>query len=318
MQKNLLVDSRRVGLTSTAQVWEGQIRRNLRRPQFWFGATVLVPTILWYWFFAYHPIYAAIRMSVVRYNLLLPETSPFVGLDNFRQLLANGVFVVSVRNTFTWALLMVTSMIPISLGVSLLLVAVWRGRNFYQAFVFLPVVMSLVAVGLLFRMLMDPQVGQFNAILESLGLPGYTWLSSTDSALVTMVGVNVWKGLGFYVVILTAGMLNIPMELHDAATVDGVNSWQRLRYLTMPLISNALALVMVVLVIGAMQEFTSAFVLTNGGPGQATYMFNMLIWEEAFTNLRFGTATAGALMQFGVILIITFVQLRLIRPAWSY
>ena len=139
-----------------------------------------------------------------------------------------------------------------------------------------------------------------------------------DSRRATSLSYLAAQSLGFYVVILTAGMLNIPMELHDAATVDGVNSWQRLRYLTMPLISNALALVMVVLVIGAMQEFTSAFVLTNGGPGQATYMFNMLIWEEAFTNMRFGTATAGALMQFGIILIITFVQLRLIRPAWSY
>ncbi|MEZ4863591.1 MAG: sugar ABC transporter permease [Caldilineaceae bacterium] len=294
------------------------VRKTLRKPQFWFGASIIIPTLLWYWFFAYQPIILAFRLAVVKYQMLDPAGSPFVGLDNFRQLFANPLFMVSVRNTITWAIFSFVGMLPISLGIALCLVNVRRGRNLYQGLVFLPVVISLVAVALLFRMLMDPEVGQFNRILESIGLPPFQWLSSSDTALPTAVGIAIWKGLGFYVVILTAGMLNIPQELHDAATVDGVNAWQRFRFMTLPLLSHTLALVMVILAIGALQEFTGVFVLTNGGPGNATYMYNLLIYQEAFQDIRFGTATAAALIQFVFIIIITVVQLRLIRPSWSY
>jgi len=294
------------------------VRKTLRKPQFWFGASIIIPTLIWYWFFAYQPIILAFRLAVVKYQMLDPAGSPFVGLDNFRQLFANPLFMISVRNTISWAIFSFVGMLPISLGIALCLVHVRRGRNFYQGLVFLPVVISLVAVALLFRMLMDPEVGQFNRILESVGLPAFEWLSSSKTALPTAVGIAIWKGLGFYVVILTAGMLNIPQELHDAATVDGVNAWQRFRFMTLPLLSHTLALVMVILAIGALQEFTGVFVLTNGGPGNATYMYNLLIYQEAFQDIRFGTATAAALIQFVFIIIITIVQLRLIRPSWSY
>jgi multiple sugar transport system permease protein len=294
------------------------IRQTLRKPQFWFGASILIPTLIWYWFFAYQPIILAFRLAVVKYQMLDPANSPYVGLDNFRQLFANPLFLVSIRNTLTWAIFSFVGMLPISLGISLCLVHVRRGRNLYQGILFLPVVISLVAIALLFRMLMDPEVGQLNYLLESVGLPPGQWLSSSDTALATAVGIGIWKGLGFYVVILTAGMLNIPLELHDAATVDGVNGWQRFRFMTLPLLSHTLALVMVILAIGALQEFTGVFVLTNGGPGNATYMYNLLIYQEAFQDIRFGTATAAALIQFVFIILISILQLRLVRPSWSY
>jgi multiple sugar transport system permease protein len=294
------------------------IRQTLRKPQFWFGLSIIVPTVIWYWFFAYQPIILAFRLAVVKYQMLDPAGSPFVGLDNFRQLFENPLFLVSIRNTLTWAILSFVGMLPISLLISVCLVNVRRGRNIYQGILFLPVVISLVAIALLFRMLMDPEVGQLNRILEGIGLPPYQWLSSSDTALTTAVGIGIWKGLGFYVVILTAGMLNIPMELQDAATVDGVNGWQRFRFMTLPLLSHTLALIMVILAIGALQEFTGVFVLTNGGPGNATYMYNLLIYQEAFQSIRFGTATAAALLQFVFIVVISILQLRLIRPSWSY
>lgn len=294
------------------------LRQTLRKPQFWFGVTIIVPTLVWYWFFAYQPIILAFRLAVVKYQMLDPAGSPFVGLDNFRQLFANPLFLVSIRNTLVWAVLSFVGMLPISLGISLCLVTVRRGRNLYQGILFLPVVISLVAIALLFRMLMDPEVGQLNRLLEGLGLPTLQWLSSSNTALPTAVGISIWKGLGFYVVILTAGMLNIPAELHDAATVDGVNGWQRFRFITLPLLSHTLALVMVILAIGALQEFTGIYVLTNGGPGNATYMYNLLIYQEAFQYIRFGTATAAALIQFVFIILISILQLRLVRPSWSY
>ena len=118
--------------------------------------------------------------------------------------------------------------------------------------------------------------------------------------------------------ILTAGILHIPDELYDAALVDGANEWQRFWLITLPLLGHTLLLVMVLLAIGTLQEFTFPFVMTRGGPGDATYVYNMLIYSEAFEDLRFGTATAAALLQFVLILFISLVQIRLLRPRWSY
>ncbi|MDI7277187.1 MAG: sugar ABC transporter permease, partial [Anaerolineae bacterium] len=208
--------------------------------------------------------------------------------------------------------------LPLSLLVSVCLAGVRRGRNLYQAMIFIPVVVSLVAVSLLFRMLLDPEVGPVNQMLRTLRLPEPRWLSSSSTALLTCVLIGTWKGLGFHVVILTAGLLNIPTELYDAALVDGVNEWQRFRHITMPLLGHTLLLITVLMAIGALQEFTAPYVLTSGGPGTATYTYNMFIYKEAFQQMRFGPASAAALLQFAVILVITVLQIKLLRPKWSY
>ncbi len=293
-------------------------RKALRKPQFRFGLAVLVPTFIWYWIFSYRPILDAFPIAVKQYRVLNPAQSPFVGLNNFRSLFQNPIFADSVKNTIYWSLLTFAIAIPFALFVSVCLTSVNRGRNFYQGMIFLPVVVSLVAVALLFRMLMDPEIGQFNQILRALHLPESRWLSDSSTALITCVLIGIWKGIGGTVIILTAGMLNVPSELYDAAMVDGVNWWTRFWKVTLPLIAHTLLLITVLTAIGTLQEFTAPFVLTNGGPGRATFTYNMLIYNEAFQNMRFGTATAAALMQFVVIVTISIAQLKLLRPKWSY
>ncbi|RIK33738.1 MAG: hypothetical protein DCC57_24840, partial [Chloroflexi bacterium] len=129
------------------------MRKTLRRPQFWFGLSLLLPTMIWYWFFSYRPILRALRLAVVRYQILNPAASKFVGLDNFFDLFEHPLFFISVKNTLTWAVLSFVMMIPISLGIAVCLANVRHGRNLYQGLIFLPVVVSLVAVLLMFRML---------------------------------------------------------------------------------------------------------------------------------------------------------------------
>lgn len=304
--------------TSKPRNWRAIVQRALRRPQFWFGFSMMVPTLIWYWYFSYRPILNAFRLAVVNYQILNPAASPFVGLDNFRRLFEHPLFLISVKNTLVWAALSFAWMIPVSLGIAVCLASVRRGRNLYQGLIFLPVVVSLVAVLLMFRMLMDPEIGQFNQILRGLGLPGFDWLSSSRTALPTSVGIGVWKSMGFYIVILTAGLMGIPSELYDAALVDGANEWQRFWRITLPLLGHTLVLVTVLLAIGSLQEFTLPYILTNGGPGNATYLYNLHIYGEAFTDLRFGTATAAAILQFFFILIISALQLKFLRPTWSY
>lgn len=294
------------------------VRWALRKPQFWFGASIILPTLIWYWVFSFRPILTALRLAMLQYRVLNPAASKFVGLDNFFQLFEHPLFFVSVRNTLVWAVLAFVFILPLSIFIATCLSNVRRGRNTYQALIFVPVVVSLVAVSLLFRMLMDPEVGMFNQILRALHLPESRWLAGASSALPTIVAVGSWKGLGFYVVILTAGILHIPEELYDAALVDGANEWQRFWRITLPLLGHTLLLVTVLLAIGSLQEFTFPFVMTGGGPGDATYVYNMLIYSEAFEDLRFGTATAAALLQFSLILFISLLQIKLLRPRWSY
>ncbi len=162
---------------------------------------------------------------------------------------------------------------------------------------------------------MNPEVGFFNRVLNDVGLPGFSWLSSSDTALVTLVGISAWKSIGLFVVILTAGMLNIPAEVYDAARVDGAGRWQLFRRVTLPLLLPTLALVMVLITIASLQEYTLPTVVTGapglqGGPGESTLLYNLVVYDEAFTYVRFGTASAAALIEFVVILGISLVWLR--------
>ena len=296
------------------------VKKTLRKPQFWFGFTMIVPLLIWYWIFSFWPIIQAFRMSTVAYKLLDPTNSPFVGIGNFLKISQHPLFLVSVKNTILWAVYSFIFHLPLAMLIAVFLSKVRRGRNVYQALIFVPVVVSLVAVSLLFKMLMDPEVGQLNKLLSGVGLPELQWLSSSSSALPTAVIIATWKGLGFYVVILTAGMMNIPSELYDAALVDGTNPWQQFWRITMPLMGHTILLITVLLAIGSLQEFTLPTVLfgSEGGPGNSTYLYNMLIYQEAFLDIRFGTATAASLLQFAFILAISILQIKLIRPSWSY
>ena len=311
--------SRAAGRAETTGVWF-VVKKTLRKPQFWFGFTMIVPLLIWYWIFSFWPIIQAFRMSTVAYKLLDPANSPFVGIGNFLKISQHPLFLVSVKNTILWAVYSFIFHLPLAMLIAVFLSKVRRGRNVYQALIFVPVVVSLVAVSLLFKMLMDPEVGQLNKLLSSVGLPELQWLSSSSSALPTAVVIATWKGLGFYVVILTAGMMNIPSELYDAALVDGTNPWQQFWRITMPLMGHTILLITVLLAIGSLQEFTLPTVLfgSEGGPGNSTYLYNMLIYQEAFLDIRFGTATAASLLQFAFILAISVLQIKLIRPSWSY
>jgi len=295
-------------------------RRILRKPQFWFGLAVLAPLIVWYVWFAFSPIVRAFWMAVVEYQILRPEESPFVGLQHFRMLFEYKLFWVSVRNTLIYAAVFYAGMVPLALFVSAGLSSVARGRIFYQFVIFLPVVVSLVAISLLFKMLMNPQLGQINQFLKALGIPPSQFLTSHESALYSVIGVDIWKALGFYVVIVTAGMLNIPEEMYDAAKVDGAGVLARFWRITLPLLGHTLALVSVLIVMHGLQVFAQVVIMPSqpGGPGDATYVLNLLVYTEAFANLRFGFATATAFTLFVFVFIVTVIQLRLLRPSWSY
>ncbi len=294
-----------------------RLLRILRRPQFWFGLAVLLPWAAWYVIFLYRPILMGFWMSVLNYNLLTPAESMFVGLRNFANVLTYDRFWIALQNTVTYSILQYILTIPLALLISWCIVSVKRGRQFYQFVVFLPVVVSLVAISMLFKMLMDPQFGTFNQVLRLLGLPTSQWVASSDTALISIVAVDVWKGVGFPVILLSTAMLNVPESLYDAAKVDGAQGWQLFRHVTLPLITNTIAMVSVLVVMSGLQVYVTPAVL-GPGPGTSTLVVNQLIINEAFMAWRFGFATATALIMFVLILALTIIQMRVLQSRWQY
>jgi ABC-type sugar transport system permease subunit len=259
-------------------------------------------------------------MAVLKYNIMDPAASEFVGLGNFQNLFQYEEFWISLRNTLVFASANAAGMVPLALLVALCLAKVRRGRALYQWIVFLPVVVSLVAITLLFKWLMDPQVGLFNHYLSMVGLPRSKFLTGSNSAMGSIVMVSIWKSLGWNTILLFAGLMDIPEEMYDAAKVDGASPWQSFWRITIPLLSRTLALVLVMLGIGGLQAFVLVMLLPPGagGPGRATSTLNLMVYQEGFQSMLFGLATAISFVLFVLILAITIVQLRLLRARWTY
>jgi ABC-type sugar transport system permease subunit len=258
----------------------------------------------------------AFRISLIHYRLLGPGR--FVGLDNFRELFDDPLFSTSLKNSVEWGAISVLVGIPLALCIALCLAGVARGRNLFQSLIFVPVVVPLVSTILIAKYLLDPVVGPLDNLLASLHLPTSGFLTDGNAALPTAVLFGTWKGLGVTIVILTAGLLNIPTEVNDAARIDGAGDWARLRHITLPLVQPTLNLVVILGVIGALQEFTIPQVLTGGGPANGTMTINLYIYNLAFQNFQFSLASAAALVEFAITMVLTLMTLRLTRMNWSY
>jgi ABC-type sugar transport system permease subunit len=296
-----------------------QVLKVLRRPQFWFGMLVLLPTIAWYAYFSFGPIVRGVFLAFTSMNFTDPSRSRFIGLANFGLVLQHFLFPIATKNTLVYALELWLFCFPVALATSMALVSIKRGRNFFQFTIFIPVVVSLVAMTLLFKQVLDPDTGIVNAILHSLHLPEGKFLTDESSALTTVAAIDAWKILGTYMVLLTAGLLNIPQDFYDAAQVDGANSWQTFWHITIPLLSPILVLIMTMLLIQGLQVFVSATLLprTPGGPGYATTVLSIWLYSEAFTNWRFGFASAIAIWLFIIVFALTLLRMRL-RATFEY
>lgn len=288
------------------------VHRTLQRPQFWLGGIALLIAFGWYGVFVFEPMIRSFIMSLENYRVLNPSASTFVGWSNFTSLFTYDRFWVAVRNTLLYTVTMYVFSVPISLLLSWCLSSVSKGRRAYQFIVFLPVVVSLVAVSMLFRMIMNPETGSLNRILSTLHLPTSQWIFGSGSALYAVVLVDVWKSLGFYVVLLTAAMLAVSPELQDAARVDGAGGWRVFRHVTVPAIMPTLSLVSIFTVFNGLQVYVTPTVL-GPGPGTSTLMINEFIVEEAFTSFDISGAATASVVLFVFMLVLTLLQLRLLR-----
>ncbi len=278
------------------------------RAEFVAALAFLAPNLIGFLLFLILPAIASLAIALTRWRLL--DVPQFVGLQNFADLLRDGRFWLTLRNTAYYSFVRVPINAAISLALAVLLNRKMIGRDFFRVVLFLPVVMSIVATAVIWRPLVESS-GLLNGVLAALGLPGVPWITSTNWAMPTVIMIGIWKEIGYYMVIFLAGLQAIPRTYYEAASIDGASNWQQFTRITFPLVSPTTFFVLTVAMIFSFQVFALTTVLTGGGPANATTTLVMYIYQSGFENFRMGYASAMAFVLFVIILVFTLIQKRL-------
>jgi multiple sugar transport system permease protein len=291
--------------------------RRRRRRETWTAYLFLAPGLALFAAFRVYPLLEGLRLSFTNARLGR-ATAAFVGLDNYVRLLDDTRFHVSLTNTAFYTLASTIPILIVPLGLAL---ALNRGalRTVLRGVFFFPFTLSVVTVGLAWLWLLDPVIGPFNYYLRTLGVPTRSWLADPHTAMWAIILTTVWWLTGYYLVVYLAGLQDIPRDLYEAAALDGASGWRSFWAITLPLLRPVLLFVVVTHVIGSFQLFGQVFVLTGGGPGDATRTVVQHLFETAFQNFfQFGAASAMAWVLFAVILLFSVLQFRLLRGHTEY
>ena len=285
------------------------------------GATpylFLLPYALIFVTFTLVPAVYGIWISLHDWDYLLPG-KPFVGLANYAALFdrASPVFDFfwqSMQATGIFTVASVPLLIVVPMGVALLLNRAFPGRTLFRAVYFAPYVLGVAVIGLLWRFLLDPNLGMVNAALGAVGLPADTpWTTGLPWAWISLVGVTVWWTIGFNAVIYLAGLQDIPRELYDAARVDGAGRWAEFRHVTLPGLRPVLAFVVINTILASANMFGQAYLITQGAPGVETRTAIMYIADEGLRGYRMGSAAAMSYFLTLALLLVSVIVFRLFR-----
>lgn len=278
----------------------------------------LLPGLALFLVFFLIPMGYSLNISFFRWNVVRPEQSQFVGMQNYIDTLRSPIFQRAVLNTSIYTMMTVMLQMVIALGLALLLNQSFRGRGFFRTAYYLPVISSWVIVSLLFEYIFNGQAGLVNYMLKDvlhLVSNNILWLGNDKLALVPLITLGVWKGVGWCMVIYLAGLQSIPQELYEAAQVDGAGHWEQLRFITLPMLRSTLTFLLIVLVIGGLNSYVSFQLMTNNGdPVNLTHSVLTWMYKSAFDVGRdFGSGAAISYLLTLFVFLISLVQLRLLR-----
>lgn len=278
----------------------------------------LAPYLILFAVFGAAPVLYGVWISLHEWDYLLPR-KPFVGLDNYRELFdpasaVYGYFWQSMQATGIFTVASVPLLIVLPLGVALLLHRAFPGRTFFRAVYFAPYVLGVAVVGVLWRFVLDPNLGLVNHFLGSIGLPDdIPWVTALPWAWISLVAMTVWWTLGFNAVIYLAGLQDIPRDLYDAAAVDGAGRWHRFRHITVPGLRPVLVFVVITTVLASANMFGQSYLATQGAPGDETRTAIMYIAEEGLAGFRMGNAAAMSIVLALILAVVSVVNFRLFR-----
>ena len=288
----------------------------LRRSQARTAWLLALPFLLLFATFTVGPVLASLFMSFTDMrstDLRSPLAIDLAGFSNYVDLFGDPLFRKVAVNTAIFVLIGVPLTMALALAAAVGLNGITRVRSFFRLGYYLPVVTSIVAVAVVWRFLLQPDTGPINQVLGLIGIDGPDWLGSTTLALPTLIVMTTWRNLGYLMVIFLAGLQTVPREMLEAAEVDGASRWQRFRYVTVPVMRPTLLFGAVITSIGYLQFFEEPFVMTNGGPLDATRSTAMYVYDQ-FGFGNYGVATAASYVLFVAIAALTFVLFRALRP----
>jgi len=271
----------------------------------------LAPYLLLFGVFTLAPAAAGVAISFTHWDIL--GTPTFAGLSNFQQIFADSQFIQALGNTFYYLVLTAVPLVVLGLALALLLNQRLRGRAVARTVVYLPQVVMISAVGLLWQWIYDQNYGPLNYYLGKLGIPAIGWLDNVNAAMPALALTTLWWTVGTNAVIYLAGLQDIPDDLYEAARIDGAGRWALFRYITVPLLQRVNAFVIPLTVIASWRVFGQSYVMTGGGPQGRTFVVVQYIYQTAFQNFQMGPAAAASVVLLLITLAFTIVQLRAMR-----
>jgi multiple sugar transport system permease protein len=275
------------------------------------GYWLSLPYVLFFCAFVAYPLVFSLVLVFNRWNIVTPME--WIGLKNFSRLLGDQLFTTSLLNTLTFLLIHIPLQIVVALAFSLLLHSRIRGRGFFRAVYFLPVVVSGVAVTIIWQQLYAFNDGVLNNLLKAIGLGPIPWLIDSSVAMPSIALMATWKNVGIYVILFLVGLQNIPHDLYEAADMDGATSFQQFLHVTIPMLNPTFVVVIVLSTIGGFSLFIEPYVLTGGGPMQSTLSGMLYIYTQAFYFGHMGYAATLGFVYALVILLVVLLQRRVVE-----
>jgi multiple sugar transport system permease protein len=274
----------------------------------------MTPAILGLLIFTIGPMLVSLYLSFTDYDVLGSAT--WIGLENYRRLFSEPLFWKSLRVSTIYSIISVPGGLVFALALAVLLNQKMPGVYVFRSIFYLPTVISGVGVAMLWRWMFNAEFGIINTLLAYIGIQGPPWLTSEQWALPALIITSFW-GVGGTMLIYLAGLQGIPQELYEAAEIDGAGAWKRFRFITIPLISHVTFFNLVLGIIGALQVFTDAYVMTGGGPNNSTLFLAVYLYQNAFRYLNMGYASALAWVMFMIVLVLTLLVFKS-SPLWTF
>jgi raffinose/stachyose/melibiose transport system permease protein len=287
----------------------------LRRKRIWNTLIFIAPAFIIYSLFQFYPIISGMYYGLTDWDGFNPNFN-FVGFDNFKELTNDPLIYESVMNSFKLTVLVVLIQNGLALFLAILVDKKMRGVTIFRTVYFIPVLLSTAVVGFIWSTIFNPIIGSWQVFFDVLGLESIAkmdLLGTSSTSLNAVIFVVIWQYTGYSMIIYLAGLQTIPKDLYEAADMDGANRWMKFKHVTFALIAPALTINMVLSTIGTLKMFDHVYVLTGGGPGNASQVIGTAIYTIAFSNYRFGYGVALSMLLFLVIAIISLVQLKLLK-----
>ncbi|WP_239617555.1 carbohydrate ABC transporter permease [Cohnella mopanensis] len=260
-----------------------------------------------------YPLVYSLIMSFTNASLKKQGFGEFIGLDNYIKAFKDTYFIDSGWNTIVFTVIVVTLEFLFGLAVALLLNRIKRGKKIFFTIIIVPMLITPVAVGLIWRLLLHPDLGIVNYLLGLIGVEGQAWLGDAKLAMMTVVLVDIWHQLPFMILLLLAGLVSLPGEPYEAATIDGAGRFQTFLHVTLPLMKETIVVAVLFRVITAIKTYDLIYVLTKGGPGTTTEVISYHIYKQAYTFLNTGYSSAMSYLLLIVIMLISTLFVRVSR-----